>query len=93
MSELGQSAEKVPAISWRIRIIPVVKIAFGATLAFVVYAVVPPWLRAQVTEFQHRRIRLGFLTALLSGYLVVLAISLVGGEAAFRRLGRVRFGA
>ena len=79
MSELGQSAAKVPAISWRIRIIPVIKIAFGAALAFVVCAVVPPWLRAQVTESQLRRIRLGFLTALLSGYLVVLAISLVGG--------------
>jgi lysophospholipase L1-like esterase len=79
MSESGQSAEKVSAIPWRIRIIPVVKIALGATLAFVVCAVVPPWLRAQVTESQFRRIRLGFLTALLSGYLAALAISLVGG--------------
>jgi hypothetical protein len=79
MSESGQSAEKVPAISRRVRIIPVVKVALGATLAFVVYAVVPPWLRAEVTEPQLRCIRLGFLTALLSGYLAALAISLVGG--------------
>jgi len=79
MSESGQSAEKVPAVSRRFRIIPVVKFALGASLAFVVCAVVPPWLRAQVTPSQFRHIRLGFLIALLSGYLVVLAISLAGG--------------
>src|SRR5271165_4216456 len=81
MSQSGQSAEQVPAVSRKIRIILVLKIALGATLAFVVCALVPPWMRAQITEFQLRRIRLGFLTALLAGSLVVLAISLVGGVA------------
>ena len=42
---------------------------------------VPPWIRAPLTIPQVRRIRLGFLTALLAGYLVVLAISFVGGVA------------
>ncbi|MGO8902512.1 MAG: hypothetical protein ACLQU5_29830 [Isosphaeraceae bacterium] len=79
MSQSGHSAEQVLAVSRKIRIILVLKIALGATVAFVVCALVPPWMRAHVTEFQLRRIRLGFLTALLAGSLIVLAISLVGG--------------
>ena len=78
MSESRPSEEKGPGMPGMIRTIRLVKIAVAATLVLLSCAVVPTWVRAVLTDPQIGRIRLGFLIALHSGYLAVLAIALLG---------------